>query len=65
MKEKDNHTCEACGEPIAEDAHWCHECSCPNFMLDRMTPRFDCECEGLYYHPKCCPECNERKGLIS
>lgn len=56
--------CKVCGLPLdPQDAtnHMGHEDNCPHYGQE-MTGDNGCDCE-IYYHPNCCPECNDSRGL--
>lgn len=55
--------CFVCGKPVDhQEAHWCHEESCPNYgkTFSGDDSRVLCKC-NLDAHPECCPVCNEEK----
>lgn len=52
----DGINCDVCGLPVGEDAHWGHEPECARHQDSDNDCDMGCE---LYYHPECCPECNE------
>ena len=63
--EGDSHPlCAICNQPISSvsAAHMGHRERCPMYgkdLDDEIEP--DCDCE-VYYHPECCPECNDDGG---
>ncbi len=56
--------CGVCGLPLDpqdQDNHMGHEDTCPHYGKE-MAGDDGCTCE-VYYHPDCCPECNDSRGL--